>query len=237
MSAIPYHTSDISPSISKSARVQLIWLRIGVHFLGLFPMMQLGYLWLTSQWTANPIQFIEQFLGRVALYMLVLALSVTPLVTLTGWKSISKHRRTLGLYSFMYFSLHVLTFVVLDYRLDFPEILQLILEKPFLMVGLLAGLILLLLAITSFRYWKKRLGKNWKRLHQTVYLASLLVVLHYALAMKGSLATLDGDILRPLVLGLVVMVLLILRLIQNRRRIVVSPPLRIVSPMSDDPSV
>jgi sulfoxide reductase heme-binding subunit YedZ len=103
--------------------------------------------------------------------------------------------------------------------LDWGEILRLTVEKPFILIGLLAGLILLALAATSFKYWMKRLGKNWKRLHKTIYLASGLVVLHYAWAVKGSLANLSGDILRPLSMGLLVAILLVLRIPAVRRRL------------------
>ncbi len=182
-------------------------------------MAQLAYLWAFGSLTANPIQFVEQYLGRAALTLLVLSLAVTPVITVTKWRVLGKHRRTLGLYAFLYFALHLLTFVVLDYGLDWVEIARLTTEKPFIFVGLLAGLILLALAATSFKYWMKRLGKNWKRLHKTVYLASGLVVLHYAWAVKGSLTNLSGDILHPLGFGLLVLILLVLRIPAVRRRI------------------
>lgn len=188
------------------------WRRIGVHIVGLSGLFQLGLRWLTHDLTANPIQFIEQSLGRAAANMLVLTLAVTPVVTLTGWKTLPRRRRTFGLYAFFYFLLHFLTFAVLDYGLDWREILRLTREKPFIWVGLLAGLILLALAVTSTKFWMKHLGKNWKRLHKTVYLACGLVILHYAWALKGSLITLSGDILRPLAIGLLVILLLILRI-------------------------
>ena len=146
-----------------------------------------------------------------------MTLAVTPIVTLTGWKKLPKHRRTLGLYTFLYFILHFLTFAVLDYGLNWGEILNLMVEKRYITVGLLAGLILLALAATSFKYWMKRLGKNWKRLHKSVYLASGLVILHYAWALKGSLTTLSGDIQRPLMMGMVIVILLILRFPPVRR--------------------
>lgn len=195
------------------------WLRIGVYGIGLFALARLAYLWGFGSLTANPIQFVEQYLGRTALNLLVLSLAVTPVVSLTRWRALIPHRRTLGLYAFLYFALHLLTFVVLDYGLDWGEILRLTVEKPFILVGLLAGLILLALAATSFKYWMKRLGKNWKRLHKTVYLASGLVILHYAWAVKGSLTNLSGDILRPLGFGLLVVILLVLRIPAVRRRI------------------
>lgn len=198
------------------------WLRLGIHLLGVSPLFQLVITRLGHRLTANPIQFVEQFLGRAALNLLVCSLAVTPLVTLLGWNALNRHRRTLGLYAFLYFVLHFLTFAILDYGLDWGEILRLALEKPFIVVGALAGLVLLLLAITSFDIWKKKLGKNWKRLHRAVYLASGIVILHYAWALKGSLTNLGGDILKPLGMGLLVGLLLVFRIPVLRRRLAAS---------------
>ncbi|MRS03399.1 hypothetical protein EG832_09285, partial [bacterium] len=78
------------------------WLRLLVHFIGLLPMAEMLYKLIANQLTVNPIQFVEQFFGRAALNMLVVTLAVTPIVTITGLKKLSKHRRTLGLYTFMY---------------------------------------------------------------------------------------------------------------------------------------
>jgi methionine sulfoxide reductase heme-binding subunit len=220
MSSMP-STSPVSVSgVRKAVKLKSNWLRLGVHLVGIFALVQLVVIAQTSGLTANPIQFVEQRLGLAAANMLVLALAVTPIVTVTGWRSLSKYRRALGLYAFFYFALHFLTFAVVDYGLDWREILLLTTEKPFIIVGLLAGLILLALAITSFPYWMKRLGRNWKLLHKTVYLASILVILHYSWALKGSLTTMSGDIIRPLVMGLIVALLLVLRIPPVRRRVI-----------------
>jgi len=193
------------------------WLRLAIHLVSLYYLLQISLLWLTSGLGANPIQFIEQHLGRAAVNLLVLTLAVTPLVNLTGWKKLVKHRRTLGLYTFVYFALHFLVFAVLDYGLNWLEILRLVTEKTFIIVGVFAGLILFALAVTSFKFWMKRLGKNWKRLHKLVYLASGLVVLHYALAVKGSITNLSGEVYRPLSIGVLMAVLFILRVPPVRR--------------------
>jgi len=81
------------------------------------------------------------------------------------------------------------------------------------------------LAITSFDTWKKLLGKNWKRLHRLVYIISPLVLLHFALVVKGNITNLQGNLARPMVYGGIAAFLLILRipgiknkLIQLRRR-------------------
>jgi DMSO/TMAO reductase YedYZ heme-binding membrane subunit len=73
------------------------------------------------------------------------------------------------------------------------------------------------LAITSFDYFIRRMGKNWKRLHWLVYPAAVAAILHYALAQKGNLFTLRGHILRPFLWGLLTILLLVLRIPPVRR--------------------
>jgi sulfoxide reductase heme-binding subunit YedZ len=172
---------------------------------------------ITDNLTANPIQALEQRTGRHALTLLVLSLACTPLNTLFKWTEPLKRRRALGLYAFMYAVIHVLIFLHLDYGLAWSLIAQTIFEKPFIIVGVISFLLLIPLGWTSFDIWKKRLGKNWKRLHQTIYLIAPLVVLHYAWSKKGNFFALQGEIIRPLIYGLIVVLLLVLRIPQVRR--------------------
>jgi sulfoxide reductase heme-binding subunit YedZ len=188
------------------------WLRTLVHLLGILPLARIGLDALTGGLSINPIQDIEQRLGRAALYFLVATLAVTPLATLTGWKSLPARRRALGLYSFLYASLHFFTFAVIDYGFDLAEIVRLIGEKPYILVGFSTGLLLLPLALTSFNYFMRKMGRRWKVLHRLIYPAGLLVILHYAWAKKGNLLALSGDILQPVLWGAIVIVLLLLRL-------------------------
>jgi sulfoxide reductase heme-binding subunit YedZ len=118
-------------------------------------------------------------------------------------------RRPLGLYAFMYAGLHFLIFVGLDYGFDLDLIGQAILNQRYVLVGFAAGLLLLLLAITSTRGWQKRLGKNWKRLHRLAYLAAILAIVHFMWLVK--------DIREPLRYGAVVALLLIVRIPVIRR--------------------
>jgi sulfoxide reductase heme-binding subunit YedZ len=85
-------------------------------------------------------------------------------------------------------------------------------QKVYIIFGLIAFLILLAMAITSFQWWKRKLAKNWKRLHRLVYLAVILIILHYALAQKGDLMLLRGNLIKPLIYGLITVILLLLRL-------------------------
>lgn len=167
--------------------------------------------------SVNPIQDIEQRTGRAALTLLVLSLMCTPLNTLFGWKELLKRRRALGLYSFLYATIHVLIFLDLDYGLAWSLIIQSVFEKPYIIFGTITFLLLIPLAVTSFDSWKRRLKKNWKRLHQTVYLIAPLAVVHFALSKKGDIFQLQGDIVRPLIYGLIVLILLILRMPRIRK--------------------
>jgi sulfoxide reductase heme-binding subunit YedZ len=166
----------------------------------------------TGRLSANPIQDLERRTGRHAITLLVLTLMCTPLNTLFKWREPLKRRRALGLYTFMYVTIHVIIFADLDYGLAWSRFLKEVIEKPRLIVGAAAFLLLIPLAITSFDIWKKRLGKNWKHLHQVIYFIAPLAVLHYLWSKKGDILSLQGEVLKPLSYGIIVAILLIFRI-------------------------
>ena len=184
-------------------------LQIIIHLGAWIPLILLVFDFFAGRLSVNPIQDMEQRTGRAAITLLVLSLACTPLNTLFGWREALQRRRALGLYAFMYAAIHMLVFLGLDYTFSWLLIRDAILEKRYILVGVLSFLLLLPLAITSFKYWMKQLGRNWTRLHRLIYLIAPLVVLHYAWAKKGDLFHLRGDILRPLVYGLIVILLLL----------------------------
>lgn len=187
-------------------------LQIAIHIFAWSALAHILFDFITGNISPNPIQDLEQRTGRHAITLLVLSLACTPLNAIFGWRELIKRRRALGLYAFMYASIHMLIFVDLDYGLAWSLIIQTILEKPYIIVGVTAFLLLIPLAITSFDIWKQRLGKNWKRLHRIIYFIAPLAVLHYAWGKKGDFFALQGDIIRPLIYALVLTVLLILRI-------------------------
>jgi sulfoxide reductase heme-binding subunit YedZ len=192
-------------------------LQIAMHLYAWSALIHIGFDFLTGNISPNPIQELEQRTGRHAITLLVLALACSPLNTLFKWPELIKRRRALGLYAFMYASIHVLIFIDLDYGLAWSLIIQTIFEKPYIVVGMMTFLMLIPLAFTSFDIWKTRLKKNWKRLHQTIYLIAPLAVLHYAWGKKGDFFALRGEIILPLIYGLIVIILLIFRIPQVRR--------------------
>jgi len=173
---------------------------------------------ITGNLTANPIQAATQRTGKTALVFLVFSLACTPLTSL-GFRQVGKVRRALGLYAFLFAAGHLTLFAVVDYQLQWNWIWLDSKSKAYIWVGLVALVILATLALTSFQWWMKRMGKNWKRLHRLVYLAGILVVFHYAWVKKGNLLTLSGDIVQPLFFAGLVVMLLVMRLPGIRARL------------------
>jgi len=183
-----------------------------VHAGSLVPLALLVWAVATGNLSVNPIRDLTFRTGKAALVLLVLSLACTPLNTLFGFRQAVKVRRALGLYAFMYATLHLLIFFVLDYGLNLRLILSDTLEKRYIYVGLAAFLILLPLAITSTKGWQRRLGKTWKKVHKFVYAAGILVVIHYTWVVKS-------DVRQPLLWGALVVLLLVARLPIVRRKV------------------
>ena len=187
-------------------------LRIIVHIAGWIPLAQLLYDFFTHHLTANPIQAMEQRTGLQALIFLVLSLACTPAASILGWKELTRRRKALGNYGFLYAALHIITFLGIDYGLNLAAVWRDVWNKSYILIGAIAFLLLLPLAITSFKYWMKRLGKKRKYLHKLVYIISPLVIVHFLLVVKGNITQLKGNILQPILYGSIVLILLILRI-------------------------
>lgn len=210
-------------------------LQIAIHIYAWSALASILVELLTGSFSINPIQELEQRTGRHAVTLLVMSMLCTPLNTLIKFPELLKRRRTLGLYALMYAAVHVLIFVHLDYGLAWSLIARTVLEKPYILVGAAAFLMLIPLGVTSFDVWKARLGKNWKRLHQTVYLIGPLAVLHFAWSKKGDFFALSGDIIRPLIYGLVLAIFLILRIPAVKRRLASLPTRSLSLPFRKNP--
>jgi sulfoxide reductase heme-binding subunit YedZ len=210
-------------------------LQIAIHLYAWSAIAWIVVELLTDSFSVNPIQELEQRTGRHAITLLTLSLLCTPLNTIFKLPELLKRRRTLGLYALMYATIHVLIFVDLDYGLAWSLIIRTVFEKPYILVGAIVFLMLIPLGVTSFDVWKVRLGKNWKRLHRTIYIIAPLAVLHYAWSKKGDILTLSGDIVRPLIYGLVLAIFLALRLPPVRRYFASLPTRSLSLPFKKNP--
>jgi sulfoxide reductase heme-binding subunit YedZ len=133
---------------------------------------------------ANPILEITHRSGKTAITLLILSLSITPLRQLLKWSQINKLRRPLGLWAAVYAGVHFMIYIGIDYAFQLRPIFDSLLTNNFIIFGSLAGTILLVLSITSLKYFLKRMGKRWKQLHRLVYAAGVLAALHFILAVK-----------------------------------------------------
>jgi sulfoxide reductase heme-binding subunit YedZ len=132
---------------------------------------------------------------------LAASLAITPLRRITGWNWLIKYRRPLGLFAFFYVCLHVVTLLWVQHRFIWLDIWLDVVEHKYMVVGTLAFLAMVPLAITSTKGWIRRLGKRWGKLHRLVYVAAILGTIHYLWAVKK-------DALDPLIYLTVFLLLL-----------------------------
>ena len=149
---------------------------------------------------ANPVEELLHELGRWGLKFLLLTLSITPLRKMTGWNWLLRFRRMLGLFSFFYILLHFTVYTVLDQGLDFAVIVEDVIERPYITLGMTGLLLLIPLAITSTKGMMRRLGKRWQKLHRLVYVIAIVGVWHFYWQVK--LDTLDATIYAVILLAL-----------------------------------
>ena len=176
----------------------------GIFFLSLIPFIVIVYKIYFNQLGPEPVKEITHHTGEWTLIFICLTLAMSPLKRLTNLTFWIKFRRMLGLFIFFYATLHMLTYVVIDYRLDFSSISKDILTKRFIFVGFAAWLLLLPLTLTSSRKAVMFLKDKWKKLHRLIYLIAILGVVHFLWLVKF-------DITEPLIYAAIILVLLLSR--------------------------
>lgn len=150
------------------------------------PLVWLGFSAYQHGLGANPIEYLIHFSGLWALRLLLLTLCATPMLRFLAWTWPLQLRRMLGLFAFFYACLHVLAYMVLDKYFAWAEMIEDILKRPYITIGLSAWLLLWPLALTSSQRMIARLGwSRWQRLHRLIYLLTLAALLHYALLIKA----------------------------------------------------
>lgn len=161
---------------------------------------------------ANPVEEMQHRTGDATLTLLLITLSVTPIRRLSGWGAVIQLRRMLGLFAFFYATLHFSTYLVFDQFFSLSGIIDDVAERPYITVGFTSFVLLVPLALTSTKGWVRRLGgKRWNRLHRLVYIAAAGGVLHYLWLVKA-------DTRRPVIYGVVLVILLAARVLLQRRK-------------------
>ena len=141
----------------------------------------------TDDLGANPIEYITHQTGWFALFFLFVSLAVTPVRRISGWHEIIRYRRMLGLFAFFYATLHFFTWFVFDHALDVQSMLEDVVKRPYITVGMTAFLMMLPLAVTSNAAMIRRLGRRWQLLHRLAYVAAIAGVLHFWWLVKADI--------------------------------------------------
>ena len=182
----------------------------GVFILSTIPFLFIFYKIYFNKLGPEPVKEITHFTGEWTLIFICLTLLMSPLKKLTNLNYWVKVRRMLGLFVFFYASLHLLTYVGIDYRFNLQPIIDDVLKKKYIFIGFAAWVLLLPLAITSSQMMMRLLKNNWKKLHRLIYVIAIFGALHYIWLSKTIF-------FRPLVYLAIILVLLALRIkIKNR---------------------
>ena len=161
---------------------------------------------------ANPVEMVNRYLGDWALRFVLIALSVTPLVNITGWATPVRFRRMIGLFAFAYAFLHLANYMVADQFFNWTDIWADILKRTYITVGMATFVILFALAITSPKAGVKKLGaKRWRTLHRGVYIAGVGAVFHYWMMVKA-------DLTQPIIHAVILFLLLGYRVVKSRQK-------------------
>ncbi len=179
----------------------LIFIKVVIHLSALLPFIFTFYQAATDQLDGDPVESILHFTGIGALNLLLISLFVSPLAKVFKAGQLVKTRRLLGLYSFFYALCHFLSFILFELQLEWLLVFSEIIQRPYITVGFVALGILASLAMTSTRWAQKQLGVHWQKLHNWVYLAALLIALHYIWSVKS-------DMLQPLIYWMILVFLL-----------------------------
>ena len=129
--------------------------------------------------------------GEWVMRLMVLVLVATPLAR-NGWPRLARYRRMLGLYVWFYATLHLLVFAQVYIGWSAEVLLEELTERPYVMVGFAAWLILVPLGITSAHAIRRRMGRHWKTLHQLTYVVAVLGWLHWAGSVLGGISSSVG---------------------------------------------
>jgi sulfoxide reductase heme-binding subunit YedZ len=224
--------------VTASQRIRWLF-KPAVFVAALVPAVLLSERLTSGDLGADPLAEITSETGLWALRFLAATLAITPVRRLSGWDSLIRFRRMIGLFAFFYGLLHLAIFVVADRlaSLGFPSPLSWltirdlsvsiageVYKRPYIAVGFASWLIMFALAITSTTGMIRRMGgRRWQALHRLVYVAVVAGVVHYWWSVKA-------DVRDPRAYAIVVGVLLMFRLVSGTRKHAAQSPRSIARP-------
>ena len=186
------------------------YFKSSIFILSTIPFLIIIYKIFFNKLGPEPVKEITHFTGEWTLIFICLTLAMSPLKKLTNLNFWVKGRRMLGLFVFFYASLHLFTYVGIDYRFSWQPIFDDVVKKKYIFVGFAAWLLLIPLTLTSSQKMMLLLKQNWKKLHRLIYVIAILGSLHFIWLSKTIY-------FKPLIYFVIITILLFLRV--NFKRI------------------
>ena len=186
-------------------RKTIAWVLLGS------PALYAAYLIAINDLGANPLETLTDHTGQWTLRFLLLGLLITPLRQLTGWVSLIRYRRVIGLFAAFYALIHMALWLFIDQQLDWNLLVEDVRDRPYITLGFIGWLLLLPLVATSTKGMIKKLGKSWRKLHRAVYIIPVLGVVHYTMSLKA-------DFSLPILYAVILTVLLGFRVWMRQAR-------------------
>lgn len=184
--------------------LSIFWLKVLIHLGAVIPVVYYYQLAINDQLGADPVKSIIHFTGIGALNLMLITLAISPIAKKAKWGALINVRRLVGLYCFTYAILHLLSFILFELQNDFALLISEIIKRPYITVGMAAWLLLFSLTVTSPISVRKKMGRTWQKLHNWVYAAATLIVVHFYWSVKS-------DITEPLIYICILLILLSLR--------------------------
>lgn len=187
--------------LTRITPAKAFWLKVTLHLTALMLLIVTYYQAFTDQLGAEPVKAILHFTGIGAFNLLLISLLISPLARYLRQGQLVSLRRPVGLYAFTYAACHFASYLIFELQFEWSLLLSEILERPYISVGFVALLILTILAITSTKSIQIRMGRAWQKTHNWVYVASMLVALHYIWSVKS-------ELVQPIIYVLLLFILL-----------------------------
>jgi sulfoxide reductase heme-binding subunit YedZ len=152
-----------------------------------FALMFVPPIWLvdqveTGEFGPVPLGGMTYWSGLWATALLILALTITPAATISGWRALIDVRRMIGVTALAYTIAHIFIYFALRFW-NFASIAHEMTTRLSLILATFATIGLIALGATSLDAAVRRMGAHgWQRLHNTIYVVTALALIHYLLS-------------------------------------------------------
>jgi methionine sulfoxide reductase heme-binding subunit len=184
-------TSAMSGSADRLPRLMWPWFDRKQRFSSLkaitFALMFAPAIWIihqvaTGEFGPVPLGGMTYWSGVWATALLLLALAITPALTILRWGRLVIIRRMIGVTALAYTVAHIFIYFALRFW-NFASIAHEMLTRLSLIIASVATAGLIVLGATSFDAMVQRMGlQRWQRLHSAVYALTGLALVHYLLS-------------------------------------------------------